>query len=312
MSEHRSGFVAIVGPANAGKSTLLNAILKKKVSIVSPKPQTTRNRVLGIKDGKDYQIVFLDTPGFFDAKMLRRGKGKALGDFLRKQVNEALKGIDVTLLVVDGSRCIREEGHLEEVVLTFRKFFRVAPDFVAINKIDLIDKNALLPLLKRIYDQFQSDATPARDMELIPVSAGTSDGLVQLEELLLKKLPLGVQYFPEGQLTDQSDETLAAEIIREKLFHQLNDELPYSVAVHVENWSDDANLTRISAVVAVERESQKAIVIGAKGAKLKAIGTAARKELERIYGTKIFLELFVRVEEHWTKTERGLRRVGMH
>lgn len=309
MKGHKSGFIAIVGPANAGKSTLLNALLGHKVSIVSPKPQTTRNRVLGIKDGQDYQMIFLDTPGFFDGPGAK--KNKALGEYLRRQVKDALEGIDITMLVIDGGRLLREASHLDELVETCQREFRSSPEIVAINKVDTIEKNKLLPLLKSLYEKLTTGELEGKDIELIPISAKNGDGLRQLETVLLKKLPIGVQYFPEGQLTDQSDENLAAEIIREKLFHQLNDELPYSIAVRIERWEDEETVSRISAVISVERESQKPIVIGAKGARLKSIGTAARKELERIFAAKIFLELFVKVEEHWTHTDRGLKKVGL-
>jgi len=307
--QHRSGFIALVGPANAGKSTLLNALLGKKVSIVSPKPQTTRNRVLGIKDGPDFQMIFLDTPGFFEPNRIKRNK--ALGDFLKKQVEAALEGIDITLLVVDTGRLMRDDDYCKEILERYLLDFKVKPDLILLNKIDAVEKEQILPMLQKLHDHFSSIKGGSGEIELLPISARTGDGLKQLEQILLKKLPLGVQYFPEGQSTDQSDETLASEIIREKLFQQLNDEIPYSIAVRIERWEDEDELSKISAVIAVERESQKPIVIGAKGSKLKNVGTAARKDLERVFGTKVYLELFVKVEEHWTMSEKGLRKVGL-
>jgi GTP-binding protein Era len=308
---HRSGFIALVGPPNAGKSTLLNAILKRKVSIVSPKPQTTRNRVLGIKDGPDYQMIFLDTPGFYNPPVGKKNSTKALGDFLKRELKESLQGIDITALVIDGQRLLKEEKHLDNVIETLKKSSVSNPDIIVINKVDSIDGRELLPVMKQLYEKFTIDSTRTTDIEIIPVSAKTGDGLKQLESLFLKMLPPGVQYFPEGQTTDQSDEKLAAEIIREKLFLNLNDELPYSIAVRIESWVDQGDLSKIAAVISVERDSQKAIVIGAAGSKLKAVGTAARKDLERVFGNKVFLQLFVRVDENWTESERGLRRVGV-
>lgn len=305
-SEHRSGFVALVGPANAGKSTLLNAVLGQKISIVSPKPQTTRNRVIGIKDGPDYQIVFVDTPGIFNESKVRRNR--ALGNFLKRQIKDALVGIDFTVLVLDVTRILKDGRHFTETVERFRSEFKVSPQLVLFNKIDRVEKSRLLPLMHSCHEYF-SETSP--DTELIPISAKEKDGLKNFESYLLKRLPVGVQYYPEGQGTDQSDEAITAEIIREKLFQQLNDEIPYSVAVRIERWVDEDTLSRISAVISVERESQKPIVIGAGGSKLKKIGTAARKELERLFGVKIFLELFVRVEEQWTRSDKGLRKVGL-
>jgi GTP-binding protein Era len=186
-----------------------------------------------------------------------------------------------------------------------------SPDVIAINKVDSLDARELLPLMKDLYERFTTDSNRTTDIEIIPISAKNGDGLKQLERVLLNRLPKGVQYFPEGQSTDQSDEKLAAEIIREKLFLNLNDELPYSIAVRIESWVDEDKLSKISAVISVERDSQKSIVIGAAGVKLKAVGMAARKDLERIFGNKVFLQLFVKVEENWTESERGLRRAGL-
>lgn len=310
-STHRSGFIALVGPPNAGKSTLLNALLETKVSIVSPKPQTTRNKVLGIKDGKDFQMIFLDTPGFFKVPTGKKRSSKALGDFLRRELRESLKGIDITVLVVDGRRLLTEERHLLNVMETLNESGVSSPDVIAINKVDSLDARELLPIMKAMYERFIMDSNRTSDLEIVPLSAKNGDGLKQLERVLLKRLPFGVQYFPEGQITDQSDEKLASEVIREKLFLSLNDELPYSIVVGVESWVDEEKLSKISAAITVERDSQKSIVIGAGGAKLKAVGTAARRDLERIFGNKVFLQLFVKVEKNWTESERGLQKVGI-
>lgn len=308
--EHKSGFVALVGPANAGKSTLLNALLGTKVSIVSPKPQTTRNRIFGIKNGPDYQMVFLDTPGFLRDKVSRGGRNRALGKVLRQSLHDAVDGVDVCALVVDGCQLLKNPEELNTLTSFFEREHLLTPHIIVVNKIDLVDRKDLLPLLRTLYDTFVAKEEGRRDIEIIPISARKADGLQVLERTILSRLQPGVKYFPEGQVTNQSDEFLAAEVVREKLFYQLSDELPYSLAVQIERWEEAQGLLRLSAVITVERESQKGIVIGVGGEKLKMIGTAARKELERIFGTKVFLELFVRVEENWTRTEAGLRRVG--
>lgn len=299
----RSGFVGIVGPANAGKSTLLNALLGAKVSIVSPKPQTTRTRVLGVKSGPGTQLVFLDSPGF-----LKKGFNQPLGRFLQQEAREVSEEGDICLLVVDGQKLSRQENELSELEAQLRKGGLKAPDVVAVNKVDLVDKAALLPLLDRLFQAFTAEG---QTVEILPVSALKKIGLADLEKVLLQRLPEGPQYFPEDQLSDQAEETLAAEIVREKLFLNLQQELPYSVAVRTDRWEEEEEIIRIGATVLVERESQKGIVIGKGGEMLKRIGTAARLEMEKIFGTKVFLELFVRVEEDWTRSEKGLGRAGL-
>lgn len=301
----RSGFVAIVGKANAGKSSFLNTILRTKIAAVSAKPQTTRNRILGIKHLPGGQIVFVDTPGFVKPR-----EKSALNKYLRDEALEAVSGVDLVLLIIDAKRALVEEHHLKEVQRIFTEDGLAAPDVVALNKIDLVDRAKLLPLIKEVGALFPApegrEAPP-----IIPVSVALDDGTDTILAELVRRLPEGPAMFPEDQITDRSERFLAAEIIREKLFQHLHQELPYSIAVEVEGWQESDDLIKINAVIHVERESQKAIVIGKGGKVLKEVGQAARLELEKILGVQLYLELFVRVEEDWTTTSRGLSRTGV-
>lgn len=301
----RAGFVALVGEANAGKSTLLNALLGEKVSIVSPKAHTTRTRILGVHTTGEGQIVFVDTPGFVRGKL-----GGELQKFIHERTVEAVEGVDVTVLVLDAARLAARPSLAEEQRSLLSERGIAAADVVLVNKIDLVDKRALLPLLGELGRVFAEHAE--RVPEIIPVSALKRDGLDRLERVLFSLLPEGIPLFPEDVLTDQPERVLAGEVVREKLFRQLNQELPYSLAVTVDRFERDGGLLRISATVIVERESQKGIVIGKGGTKLKSVGTAARTELELLFESKVFLELFVRVDEQWTRTRRGLERAGLN
>ncbi|HHD11633.1 MAG TPA: GTPase Era [Deltaproteobacteria bacterium] len=290
----RSGFISIIGRPNVGKSTLLNAFLGEKLSIVSPKPQTTRNVVRGIKTGEDYQIIFLDTPG------MHRAKGM-LNEFMVSEALNAIKDTDGVLYMVEaGSPPVADDrfimGHLKVVN---------CPVILAINKIDLVKKHELLPLIKEYSELF-----PFK--EIVPVSALTGDGLDELLRVLKGILPEGPMYFPEDLLTDQPERFIVSEVIREKVFLFTREEIPYSVAVHVESFKEDKdrNLVVIGAVITVERPSQKAIIIGKGGSMLKKIGTAAREDIERFLGCRVYLELFVRVEKNWTKNRRLLKEFG--
>ncbi len=281
LDSFRSGFVAIVGRPNTGKSTLLNSLIGTKVAIVSRKPQTTRNRIQGILNRENAQIVFIDTPGIHRPE-----------SFLNKQmmgeVQQALEGVDLVLLVVDASRLVKK---VDRVGIEFvQKHLGLV--FLLPNKIDLIKKEELLPLL----DRYQSAHSFA---ECIPISALTRENLDALVEQIIARLPQGPAYFPTDQVTDQPERFLAAEIIREQVFERARQEVPYTTAVIVEKFEELERLIRISAAILVEREGQKGILIGAKGSMLKEIGSQARKELERLLGTKICLELFVKVQPHW-------------
>lgn len=277
----KSGFVAIVGRPNSGKSTLINALVGAKVSIVTPVPQTTRNRILGIVNRPDAQIVFMDTPGIH--KPLSR-----LNQQMMAFVRQALGDRDLALLVVDASVAF---GKGDEFALTLLKQY--APkSILALNKIDLIRKLRLLPLMDRYAKLHEFE-------EIVPISALDGSGLGELAEAVVKLLPEGPQYFPPDVYTDQPERFLSSEIIREKVILHTHQELPYVTAVLIDEFEETETITRIHATIVVERESQKPIVIGAGGARIKQIGTEARRELEKMFPPKVFLELFVKVKSHW-------------
>lgn len=294
----RSGFVAIVGRPNVGKSTLLNRILGTKVAIVTPKPQTTRTRLLGILNREDAQLILVDTPG------IHRPRGK-LNEFMVRTALAAVGDVDLVLAVTEAAREHPDDRLVLDALRASRK-----PKVLVVNKVDqLSDKDALLPILDRL--------SKAGDFEaVVPISALTGENVDRLVDLLVERLPEGPRYFPAEMLTDQSERALAAELIREQLMLQTEEELPYTTAVEVDAWQEDHDeegqrvMVRVSATVHVERESQKGIVIGKGGQRIKAIGTAARAGLERLLGCHVFLELFVRVQRNWTRDARSLRDFG--
>jgi GTP-binding protein Era len=277
----KSGFVAIVGRPNAGKSTLVNRLVGLKVSIVTPVPQTTRNRILGIVNRPGAQIVCMDTPGIH--KPLSR-----LNAAMMSYVRQALAERDLAVLIVDASEHF---GRGDEFAVSLLKEY-VPRTILALNKIDVIKKPALLPLMDRYSKLYDFE-------EIIPISALRGDGLGELMDAVVKRLPEGPQYFPPEVYTDQPERFLAGEIIREKVIHHTKQELPYVTAVLVEKFEEGKSLTRVHATIVVEKESQKPIVIGAGGARLKRVGTEARRELERLFPPKVFLDLFVKVEPEW-------------
>jgi GTP-binding protein Era len=277
-----SGFVSILGRPNAGKSTLLNAFLGRKLAIVSDKPQTTRTRIQGVLHLDGGQIVFLDTPGIHKPDSLMNKR-------MMKEVRAALDGLDVILFVTDASQPFTDKDQEALAILGDTG----TPAILLLNKIDLVKNKAeLLPLMDR-YRQ------TGRFEELIPVSALTGEGLDEVRQTLLARLPEGPPYFPEDYLTDQPERFFAAEVIREKVLQLTRQEVPHATMVQVESWEETPRLLKIRAVIYVEREGQKAIVIGAQGSMLKKIGTLAREELELLLGRKIFLELFVKVRPKW-------------
>jgi len=277
----RSGFAAMVGRPNVGKSTLVNRLVGHKVAIVSRRPQTTRNRIQGIVNLDSAQIVLIDTPGMHKPET-------TLGRQMMDEIEQALEGNDVVALLVDASKEFSpgDRWPLERV-----RRFR-GPAFLLLNKIDLIAKPRLLPLI----DVYRREAKFA---EIIPISALTGDGLPLLLERLVECLPAGEPYFPPDQFTDQPERFLAGEIIREKVMHSTREEVPHAVAVLVEDFQEAPNLIRIRAAIHVEREGQKGIVIGRGGEMMKKIGTVARQELEELLGVKVFLELYVKVRRDW-------------
>ena len=279
---HRSGFVSLIGRPNAGKSTLLNALVGDKLAIVSSKPQTTRTMIQGVLTTPDAQVVFLDTPGIHKSDTL-------LNRRMMHTVRDALEGRDLILFLADASGKFTTEDRKAIDVLQ-----RVdSPVFLVLNKIDRVsDKRLLLPCI----EQYRSVREFA---EYIPVSALTSDGLDELKRAIFAALPEGPEYFPADYLTDQPERFLASELIREKILAETRQEVPHAVTVIVEEWEDTPGLLRITASIVIERTGQKAILIGSKGAMLKKIGTVAREEMERIFSRRIYLDLHVRVRPNW-------------
>jgi GTPase len=290
----RSGFVAIIGRPNAGKSTLLNRLVGQKIAIVTSKPQTTRNRIQGIVTKPEGQIVFIDTPGLHEAD-------SALGRQMMQEVAAALGGNDVLLLMLDASRT---EPHSDELLLEKARRFR-GKTILALNKIDRLPKPKLLPLIESFAKTFDFAA-------IVPISALKGSGCDQLLTEILSQLPESAPYFPEDQVTDQPERFLAAEIIREKAIQVMYHEVPYALAVFVEKFEETPKLLRIEALMNVERDSQKKILIGHKGEMIKRIGTEARKELEALLGVRIYLGLHVKVAPDWRENPQKVRELDWH
>jgi GTP-binding protein Era len=289
----RSGFVSIVGRPNSGKSTLLNHLVGEKVSIVTDKPQTTRHVIRGIVTRPEGQIVFLDTPGVH--KPVYR-----MNERMMKSVRESVADVDLTLLIVDASVPF---GRGDDFTLQLLKSV-TKKKLLLLNKIDLIEKKKLLPLIDRYSKMGNFE-------EIIPISALTGENVEDLMPQVMKYLPEGPMFYPEEQISDQPERAIAAEMIREKLIILTEEELPYSTAVVIDRFEEDEKLHRIYASIFVERDSQKAIVIGKEGQKLKQVGTDARKELEAFFGRKIYLELHVKVKKHWRDDQETLKGLGL-
>ena len=289
----RCGFAVLIGRPNVGKSTLLNALLARKVSIVTPKPQTTRHRIAGVLTTPQAQVVFLDTPG------LHLGARRAMNRQMNRTAAHALAEADLALFVVTALQWTEED---QDVLRRLRE--HTAKTLLIVNKVDRVSpKERLLPFIQEVaaHDDF---------LDVFPVSALRRDNLEPLLEGVIARLPESVPLYPADQVTDRSDAFHAGEIIREKLMWHLQQELPYDTGVEIESYVDSGRLVRIGAIVWVERAGQKSIVIGKGGARLKEIGTAARSELERLTGRKTHLELWVRVKENWSDDTRALRRLG--
>jgi len=292
--QFHSGFAAIVGRPNVGKSTLLNAILGEKLVITSDKPQTTRNRIQGIHNVPGGQIVFIDTPGVHRA-------GSRLNRSLVDAAMEAIQGVDVVLFLVEATTKPTAESETMAEILSGVK----VPVILVINKVDLVEKGSLFALMEsysRMHD-FR---------EIVPVSASSGDGVERLTELVCRLLPVGPAYFPDDILTDLPERFVVAEMIREKVFHLTRDEIPYSVAVQVESFKErpESGVIAIGAAIIVERESQKGIIIGRRGEMLRRIGTAARHEIERFLAGRVYLELFVKVSRDWSDNPQKLKEFG--
>lgn len=292
--ELKSGYVAVVGRPNAGKSTLVNRLVGEKVAIVTPRPQTTRNRIQGIVNRANAQVVLIDTPG------LHRPES-ALQRQMMNEADAAMDGVDIVVLIVDASEefGVGSRRAIERV----QKF--PGTRFLLLNKIDRIPKAELLPLIEKAAKLGSFD-------EIIPISALKGDGVEALLDKIIERLPVGAPPFPTDQYTDQPERFLAAELVREKAMQETTQEVPHALAVLVDSFEEGERLIKIRATIYVDRDGQKGILIGRGGATLKKIGTAARKELEKILGTKVFLELYVKVLKNWRESPQIIRQLDWH
>ena len=293
IEQRHCGYCAIVGRPNVGKSTLLNRLIGEKLAITSDKPQTTRHSIIGVKTRAEGQIVYVDTPGLH-----QRGE-QAMNRYLNQTAASVLHDVDLQLFVVEALKW----GDEDEAVLS-RIIASSRPAILVVNKVDRIrDKRRLLPFLADLSRRHSF-------AEVIPVSAQSGDNLVALEERVVQLLPVGENYYPDDQLTDRSERFFAAELIREQLTRRYAQEIPYSLSVEIEKFEEQPGMNRISALIWVEREGQKNIIIGKKGAALKEAAQQARKEMERMYGKKVFLELWVKVKKSWSSDEKALLSLG--
>ena len=288
----KTAFIAIVGRPNVGKSTLLNAILGEKVAIVSSKPQTTRNRITGIYTNGDEQYVFLDTPGIHSPK-------NSLGEYMVKAADTSMKDADAVVLVVDVTK---EISSVEENVIAYLKKSGI-PSILALNKIDTCDREALAETISKYAEKHDFDA-------FIPMSAKKNKNVDELMAECSKFLSESEWFFPEDMVTDQPERQIVAEIIREKILRTLNKEIPHGTAVVIEEFKDENTLIRIRAEIFCEKASHKGIIVGKNGAALKLIGTYAREDLEKLFGTKVYLNLWVKVKENWRESARTVSNFG--
>lgn len=289
----RCGYIAIVGRPNVGKSTMLNHILQQKISITSRKPQTTRHNVQGIKTEGPSQFIYVDTPG------LHLQHSRAINRYMNRAATTALRDVDLVVFLVDRLAWTDEDDMVVQRLQNLS-----CPIILAVNKVDILDdKEKLLPHLQTLMDKLPIE-------EVVPISALRGHNLDTLEKEVEKRLPEGMHFFPDDQITDRSSRFMAAEIVREKITRQLGDELPYQMTVEVEDFSAQGNVLHISALILVERDGQKRILIGDKGAKIKNIGTQAREDMERLFDCKVMLKLWVKVKSGWSDDERALRSLG--
>jgi GTP-binding protein Era len=288
------GYVALIGRPNVGKSTLMNHMLGQKISITSRKPQTTRHRILGINTKEAGQIIFMDSPG------MHKVEKKALNRYLNKTADNVLFGVDVVVWLIDGLSW----HEYDEVI--FKKLERAGlPVVLAVNKVDKVkEKEALLTFFDKAKDKYPFQ-------EILPISALKKTNLDKLEKVLFNLLPENDLIYPADQITDRPERFLAAEIIREKLTRRLGDELPYSLTVEIERYEELTNITKIYAVIWVERSTQKNIVIGKQGEMLKKVGSDARVDIEKLIGQKVYLQLWVKVKKGWANNERALQSLGL-
>ncbi len=292
--DQRCGFVAIVGRPNVGKSTLMNNILGQKLSITSRKPQTTRHQIVGIKTEGDVQAVYVDTPG------LHKDQDKAINRYMNKAASSALRDVDVVVFIIDRTAWTEEDQIVFDKVQGAK-----CPVVLVINKIDqLEDKESLLPHLAELSQKMDF-------LDIVPISAKNGTSVDRLEAVINEQLPKSMHFYPEDQVTDRSSRFLAAELVREKLMRNLGDEIPYGTTVEIEEFRrSESGTLIISALILVERQGQKRIVIGDKGAKIKGIGRDARLDMERMFDSKVMLNLWVKVRSNWSDDERALRSLG--
>jgi GTP-binding protein Era len=289
----RCGYIAIIGRPNVGKSTLLNCILGKKISITTPKPQTTRTQILGVKTTREYQAVYIDTPGIHETE------DRAMNRYMNRMATAVMMDADVIVFMIEATRWDRED----ELVLERLKHTK-SPVILVVNKVDALDDRAeVLPLIIKLKEKFNF-------ADIVPLSARQDDNVAALQQLLTKFLPEGPHLFPDDQVTDKPVRFQIAELIREKVIQFTEQEVPYSTTVEIENMEVKEKLTEISAIIWVERDGQKPIVIGKNGERLKHIGTLARKDIQILLGGKVFLRLWVKVKDSWTNDERALRSLG--
>lgn len=287
----RSGFVTIVGKPNVGKSTLMNALVGEKVAIVSPKPQTTRNRIIGIRNGENYQLVFVDTPGIHKPRT-------RLGSFMDQSVQEALKAIDGLILMVDVTNINQQDHQIAKEYSELK-----IPRLLAINKVDLVHPQDVLPIIEQ-FSQYHFDA-------LIPLSAKKREGMEPLQDAILSFLPHGPQYYPNDQWTDQTERQIVAELIREQALYALQEEVPHGIGVDILSLTEKSpTLTEIFADIYCERASHKGIIIGKQGTMLQQIGSKARQQIEALLNTQVNLKLWVKVRADWRNSPNDLKTLG--
>ncbi len=289
--EFRCGYVALIGKPNTGKSTLMNAIVGQKLSITAHRPQTTRHQILGIKTTEQYQCIFVDTPGIHDNNQ------KAIHRYMNRAATSMLDDADLICVLLDVAHFNKEDEKILSRVASYDKVL------IVLNKTDQKSREACLPVMQKISQQVP-------DFECVPVSALTGDNLDRLEQLIVERLPVAVPQFPDDQITDKSMRFISAEIVREKLFRVLEQELPYSITVNIDHYIEETDITRISATIWVERKSQKAIVIGKNGNLLKKVGSLARGDIERLIDAKVYLQLWVKVRADWADDEQSLAAFG--
>ena len=290
-SQYQCGYIALVGKPNTGKSTLMNALVGEKLSITADRPQTTRHQILGIKTTDKYQCIFIDTPGIHDSNH------KAIHRYMNRAATSMLADADLICVLLDIRHFNKEDEAILQRVGQHKKLV------IVLNKIDQLSKSACLPVMQKI-----SALLPG--VEIVPVSALREENLDRLEQVILSHLPQGLPQFPDDQLTDKSMRFITAEIIREKLFRLLTQELPYSITVSVDHYIEETDITRISATIWVERKSQKAIVIGKNGSLLKKVGSLARADIEHLIEARVYLQLWVKVREDWSDDEKSLAAFG--